>query len=54
MLIEVPGLLSTAALGKAVFDYQFEVQQARDAERVLAATVFPDGVPVMPMKGLVG
>jgi uncharacterized protein (DUF1800 family) len=31
MLLEVPGLQSTAALGKAVFDYQFEIQQARDA-----------------------
>lgn len=31
VLLEVPGLLSTAALGKAVFDYQFEIQQARDA-----------------------
>ena len=30
-LLEVPGLQSTAALGKAVFDYQFEIQQARDA-----------------------
>lgn len=30
-LLEVPGLLSTPALGKAVFDYQFEIQQARDA-----------------------
>jgi uncharacterized protein (DUF1800 family) len=30
-LLEVPGLLSTSALGKAVFDYQFEIQQARDA-----------------------
>ena len=30
-LLEVPGLQSTPALGKAVFDYQFEVQQARDA-----------------------
>jgi uncharacterized protein (DUF1800 family) len=29
-LLEVPGLQSTAALGKAVFDYQFEIQQARD------------------------
>src|SRR5205814_335180 len=27
---EVPGLLSTAAVGKAVFDYQFEIKQARD------------------------
>jgi uncharacterized protein (DUF1501 family) len=24
------------------------------AERVLAETVFPDGAPVKPMKGLVG
>jgi uncharacterized protein (DUF1800 family) len=30
-LLEVPGLLSTSALGKAVFDYQFEIQQARNA-----------------------
>ena len=27
VLLEVPGLLSTAALGKAVFDYQFEIQR---------------------------
>ena len=31
VLLEVPGLQSTPALGKAVFDYQFEIQQARDA-----------------------
>src|SRR3954470_24468238 len=31
VLLEVPGLLSTSALGKAVFDYQFEIQQARAA-----------------------
>jgi uncharacterized protein (DUF1800 family) len=30
-LLEVPGLQSTPALGKAVFDYQFEIKQARDA-----------------------
>src|SRR6202521_1985213 len=30
-LLEVPGLLSTPALGRAVFDYQFEIKQARDA-----------------------
>jgi uncharacterized protein (DUF1800 family) len=30
-LLEVPGLQSTPALGKAVFDYQFGIQQARDA-----------------------
>ena len=36
-LLEVPGLQSTAALGKAVFDYQFEIQQARDAAAKQAA-----------------
>ena len=36
-LLEVPGLQSTPALGKAVFDYQFEIQQARDAAAKSAA-----------------
>jgi uncharacterized protein (DUF1800 family) len=31
VLLEVPGLLSTSALGRAVFAYQFEIKQARDA-----------------------
>lgn len=31
VLLEVPGLLSTPALGKQVFEYQFQIQQARDA-----------------------
>lgn len=30
-LLELPGLQSTPALGRAIFDYQFEIQQARDA-----------------------
>src|SRR3954447_19101043 len=30
-LLKVPGLLSTPALAKAVFEYQFEIQQAREA-----------------------
>src|SRR5881394_563548 len=30
-LLEVPGLLSTPALAKAVYAYQFEIQQAREA-----------------------
>ena len=30
-LLEIPGLASTPALAKAVFDYQFEIQQARNA-----------------------
>src|SRR6185369_14415063 len=38
VLLEVPGLQSTAALGKAVFDYQFEIQQARDAAAKQAPT----------------
>ncbi|MGL3211084.1 DUF1800 domain-containing protein [Bradyrhizobium sp. BR 1433] len=32
-LLEVPGLLSTPELGKQVFDYQFEIQQARNAAK---------------------
>ncbi|NOJ47231.1 DUF1800 domain-containing protein [Bradyrhizobium archetypum] len=36
-LLEVPGLQSTPALGKAAFDYQFEVQRARDAAAKSAA-----------------
>jgi uncharacterized protein (DUF1800 family) len=36
-LLEVPGLQSTPALGKAVFDYQFGIQQARDAAAKSAA-----------------
>src|ERR1700741_2849099 len=31
VLLEVPGLSSTADLGKAVFDYQFETRKAGDA-----------------------
>ena len=30
-LLELPGLASTPALAKAVFEYQFEIQQARNA-----------------------
>src|SRR5437879_10403713 len=37
VLLEVPGLQSTSALGKAVFDYQFEIRQARDAAAKQAA-----------------
>ncbi|MBR0875572.1 DUF1800 family protein [Bradyrhizobium tropiciagri] len=37
-LLEVPGLLSTPELGKQVFDYQFEVQQARNAARAAQST----------------
>src|SRR5690349_368577 len=46
-LIEMPGLASTPALAKAVFEYQFEVQQARDAAAKGGATESPpaDGKP---------
>lgn len=41
VLLEVPGLLSTPALGKAVFDYQFEIQQGRDAAAKPASEANP-------------
>jgi uncharacterized protein (DUF1800 family) len=45
-LLEVPGLQSTPALGKAVFDYQFEIQQARDpAAKPSAPTPATEGQP---------
>ncbi|MFB9267016.1 DUF1800 domain-containing protein [Bradyrhizobium erythrophlei] len=46
-LLEVPGLLSTAELGKQVFDYQFEQQQARAAAKATqpAATLTPSQQP---------
>ncbi|MBR0936330.1 DUF1800 domain-containing protein [Bradyrhizobium jicamae] len=37
-LLEVPGLLSTPELARQVFDYQFEIQQAREAARVAQST----------------
>ena len=43
VLLEVPGLQSTAALGKAVFDYQFEIQQARDAAAKQARAAATEG-----------
>src|SRR3984957_10760491 len=43
VLLEVPGLLSTPALGQAVFEYQFEIKQARDA--VKSGAPMPDSVP---------
>ncbi len=45
VLLEVPGLQSTAALGKAVFDYQFEIQQARDAAAKAAMPPATEGQP---------
>src|SRR3954469_7911210 len=37
VLLEVPGLRSPPGLGKAGFDYQFEIQQPRDAPPKRAA-----------------
>ncbi len=48
VLLEVPGLLSTPALGKAVFDYQFEIQQARDAAAKMPAS---EANPQQPADG---
>lgn len=47
-LLEVPGLLSTPALGKAVFDYQFEIQQARDAASKSAVPSAATETPAPP------
>ena len=40
-LLEVPGLQPTPALAKAIFEYQFEQQQARDAAAKAAPPVTP-------------
>ena len=48
VLLEVPGLLSTPALGKAVFDYQFEIQQARDAAAKSAPAAATETPPQSP------
>ncbi|MGY3620899.1 DUF1800 domain-containing protein [Bradyrhizobium sp. USDA 10063] len=44
-LLEMPGLSSTPVLGKALFDYQFEIQQARDVAAKSAATEAPPTEP---------
>src|SRR5690349_23715997 len=45
-LLELPGLASTPALAKAVFEYQFEVQQARNA--AAKSTEAPGGATEAP------
>src|SRR6478736_475482 len=47
-LLELPGLLSTPALGKAVFDYQFEIQRARNAVRSAAPGAASEAPPQPP------
>ncbi len=49
VLLEVPGLQSTPALAKEVFEYQFELQQARDAAAKSGAAATPgEGTPPQP------
>ncbi|MGF6306136.1 uncharacterized protein (DUF1800 family) [Bradyrhizobium sp. i1.8.4] len=51
-LLEVPGLLSTPELGKQVFDYQFEIQQARNAAKAAqqGASETPQGSDAKPQQ----
>jgi len=51
VLLELPGLLSTPALGRAVFEYQFEIQQARDAAAKSGAAAPEAASPPAPTKG---
>jgi len=44
-LLELPGLASTPALAKAVFDYQFEIQQARSAAAKSGAGAATESTP---------
>jgi uncharacterized protein (DUF1800 family) len=49
VLLEVPGLLSTPALGQAVFAYQLEQKQARDAAAKSGAPTSPsEANPAQP------
>jgi uncharacterized protein (DUF1800 family) len=47
VLLEVPGLQSTAALGQMVFDYQFDIVQARNAAAKSGAPAAEAG-PAVP------
>src|SRR5882724_10776151 len=47
-LLEVPGLLSTPALGAAVFAYQFEIQQVRDAAAKPGTPASESAPPAQP------
>ena len=51
VLLELPGLLSTPALGRAVFEYQFEIQQARDAAAKSGAAASEAAPPPGQTKG---
>jgi len=54
VLLEVPGLSSTAALGKAVFDYQFEIQRGRDAASKPTAPAAATESPPQPQRDAKG
>src|SRR6201985_2600809 len=47
-LLEVPGLQPTPVLAKAIFDYQFEQQQARAAAAKAAPAAGTEGPPTKP------
>ncbi|KRR29267.1 DUF1800 domain-containing protein [Bradyrhizobium retamae] len=48
VLLEAPRLQSTPALGKALFDYQFEIQQARDTAKSAAPPARGEGASPRP------
>src|SRR5437588_3749634 len=50
VLLEVPGLLSTPAYGQAVFAYQAEVKQAREAMAKSAASEMAPAQPAADAK----
>src|ERR1700761_2865232 len=55
VLLQVPGLQSTPALAQAVFEYQFEIKQARDAVKTggpMPDTVPPDVAAKVQRRGL--
>src|ERR671927_1021784 len=45
VLLEAPGLQSTPQLGQAVFAYQDQVKQAREAAKATAAAEMPTQAP---------
>src|SRR2546430_16940330 len=47
-VLEVAGLLSTPALGKAVFEYQFGIQKAREAAAKSATGAAMETTPQTP------
>ena len=51
VLLEMPGLLSTPALGEAVFAYQAEVKQAREATAKSGIVALRAAGPVEALEG---